>query len=84
MQTLKGHISGIWDLDFSKEEKQLVSCSGDKLVKIWDISTEKSTCISTFQGHNDQIIKCLWLNAGLQIATASVDGVVKLWNVKKQ
>jgi WD40 repeat protein len=26
----------------------------------------------------------LWLNAGLQIATAAVDGVVKLWNVKKQ
>ena len=84
LQTLKGHISGIWDLDFSKEEKQLISCSGDKLVKIWDISTEKASCISTFQGHNDQIIKCLWLNAGLQIATASVDGVVKLWNVKKQ
>lgn len=26
----------------------------------------------------------MWLNAGLQIATAAVDGVVKLWNVKKQ
>jgi hypothetical protein len=24
-----------------------------------------------------------WLNAGLQFASASVDGVVKVWNIKK-
>lgn len=29
-------------------------------------------------------MKGIWLNAGLQIASASVDGVVKVWNLKKQ
>jgi len=29
-------------------------------------------------------VKAVWLNAGLQIASASVDGIVKIWNVSKQ
>jgi U3 small nucleolar RNA-associated protein 13 len=30
------------------------------------------------------LVKLSWLNLGLQLASASVDGVVKIWNVKKQ
>ena len=30
------------------------------------------------------MVKLSWLNLGLQLASASVDGVVKIWNVKKQ
>lgn len=30
------------------------------------------------------MVKAAWLNAGLQIATASVDGIVKIWNYRKQ
>jgi len=58
--------------------------SGDKLLKIWNIGGEKGECVATLQGHADQLIKVKWLNAGLQLASASVDGVVKLWNLKKQ
>lgn len=29
-------------------------------------------------------MKVAWLNAGVQIATASVDGIVKVWNFRKQ
>ena len=30
------------------------------------------------------MVKVAWLNAGVQIATASVDGIVKVWNYRKQ
>lgn len=62
------------------------------LVKVWNIqdvaetpsSANKTSCIATLQGHQDQLVKVHWLNMGLQVATASADGIVKIWNVKKQ
>lgn len=46
--TLKGHKAGIWDVAFSGAEKQLVSVSGDKLVKVWDLNGDLGSCIATF------------------------------------
>ena len=80
---LKGHKKNVWDIQFSPVEKQLVSVSGDMLVKVWDLN-EKGKCLATLQGHQDQLVKVQWLNMGLQLASASVDGVVKIWNIKRQ
>jgi len=84
LMELKGHMKGIWDLEFSPSDKQIVTVSGDKLLKVWNISGEKAECVATLQGHADQLVKVKWINHGLQLASASVDGVVKLWNLKKQ
>ena len=81
---LKGHMKGIWDLEFSPTDKMIVTVSGDRLLKVWNIAGEKGECVATLQGHYEQLIKVKWLNSGLQLASASVDGVVKLWNLKKQ
>lgn len=40
--------------------------------------------MATLQGHQAALVKLNWLNMGLQICSASVDGVVKIWNIKKQ
>ena len=58
-----------------------MSASGDKTVKVWAINDGK--CVATLQGHNSALAKVAWLNAGLQIASASLDGVLKVWNYKK-
>ena len=81
-KTLKGHSSGIWDVAFAPTEQLLVSASGDKLCKVWNVTTGE--CLATMQGHTSALVKAAWLNVGLQIATASVDGIVKVWNFKKQ
>ena len=49
---------------------------------MWNVSTGE--CLATLQGHTSALVKAAWLNAGLQIATASVDGIVKVWNFRKQ
>lgn len=61
---LKGHRKNVWDIQFSPVEKQLVSVSGDMLVKVWDLN-EKGKCLATLQGHQDQLVKVQWLNMGL-------------------
>ena len=52
------------------------------MCKVWNVSTGE--CLATLQGHTSALVKAAWLNAGLQIATASVDGIVKVWNFRKQ
>jgi len=82
VQTLTGHKKGVWDCAFSPVDKLLVSASGDKTVKVWNLTN--GNCIATLQGHLTSLVKVSWLNAGLQIVSASVDGNVKIWNLKKQ
>ena len=79
--TLNGHKKGVWDLKFSPVDQLLVSGSGDKMVKVWNVGLKQ--CVATLQGHGSAVVKVSWLNAGLQIASAATDGVVKLWNLKK-
>lgn len=43
--TLAGHKKGVWDIAFSPVDKLLVSASGDKTLKIWNL--QNGTCIST-------------------------------------
>ena len=64
---LSGHQKGIWDMQFSPAERQLVSVSGDKLLKVWNIAPEETgnRCIATLQGHQEQLVKVNWINMGL-------------------
>ena len=38
LKTLEGHEGKIMDIDISKDEKRLLSCSYDKTWKIWQAS----------------------------------------------
>lgn len=58
-----------------------MSASGDNDLKVWNLTTHQ--CVSTLQGHKQALVKVVWLNAGLQLASASVDGIVKVWNVSR-
>jgi U3 small nucleolar RNA-associated protein 13 len=44
---LKGHMKGVWDLEFSPSDKQVATVSGDKLLKVWNIGAEKPQCVAT-------------------------------------
>jgi U3 small nucleolar RNA-associated protein 13 len=36
--TLTGHKKGVWDCAFSPVDKLLVSASGDKTVRVWNLT----------------------------------------------
>lgn len=71
---LRGHKRGVWSVKFSpagaaaislaeggssSSRGLLLSGSGDKTVKIWSLSTY--TCLLTFEGHSNSVLKVLWL-----------------------
>jgi U3 small nucleolar RNA-associated protein 13 len=50
----------------------LLSCSGDRLVKMWSVS--QGTCLRTFEGHTAGVLRCCFLTAGTQVLSAGEDG----------
>ena len=72
---LRGHKRGVWSVKFSPASAAaislaeggsssstglLVSSSGDKTIKVWSLSTY--TCLLTFEGHSNSVLKVLWLS----------------------
>ena len=72
---LRGHKRGVWSINFSPPSASplnladagssssrglLVSGSGDHTVKVWSLAT--FTCLLTFEGHSNSVLKVIWLS----------------------
>jgi U3 small nucleolar RNA-associated protein 13 len=99
---LKGHRRGVWSVQFAppttpviQGEQGTVSGKGvvltgsvDKTIKLWSLADY--TCIRTFEGHSNSVLKVVWLNIAadeeaaskrrVQFASAGGDGLVKVWD----
>ncbi|KAJ3110660.1 hypothetical protein HK100_002959 [Physocladia obscura] len=71
-----GHTGGIFSISWNREGTQLVSCSSDTTVKIWDIASK--TVVNTFNvGETSGLVEnqqvgCLW--QGEYIISLSLNG----------
>ena len=105
---LRGHKRGVWSVAFSplgtpalttnesgggasSAKGMLVTGSGDKTVRIWSLSDY--SCLRTFEGHANSVLKVVWLptpeqgeggrtKGGVQVASAAGDGLVKVWDAQ--
>jgi len=101
---LRGHKRGVWSVAFSPSDMPTISSDsgtmsgnrgmavtggGDKTVRIWSLND--FSCLKTFEGHTNTVLKVLWLpfekdkaksgsTKGPQVASAASDGLVKVWN----
>ncbi|KAL4231125.1 WD repeat-containing protein 1 [Mactra antiquata] len=71
----KTHNGGIYGLSFSPDGKEVLTVSGDKTAKIWDVESRQN--VVTFKmGENlsDMQVGCLW--SGDYIMTLSLSGYI--------
>jgi WD40 repeat protein len=55
------HKMGVYSLSWNAQGTQLLTCSGDKTCKIWDVETQKSISTFTFPNNTDYMqLGCLW------------------------
>jgi U3 small nucleolar RNA-associated protein 13 len=105
MGVLRGHKRGVWSVAFSPpglpgltttsegggastSRGMVVTGSGDKTVRIWSLTDY--SCLRTFEGHVNSVLKVIWLpacsdgkdNRGVQVASAAGDGLVKVWDAQ--
>lgn len=91
---LRGHKRGVWCVRFAPASftltkvtglerskcRNVVTGSSDRKVKLWSLMDY--SCLKTFEGHTNSVLKTIWISSGLQIASSSADGLVKVWDVK--
>ncbi len=77
--TLKGHNDSVHSIAFSPDGKILASGSGDKTIKLWDISTGET--IKMLTGHSKGVDSVSFSPDGKILASGSYDKTIKLWDV---
>jgi len=78
--SLLGHSSTVWGMDFNKTGDSLVSCSDDRTLRIWSQGQNKKwTCVSCVFGfHGRAIYDVAWSRNGM-IASACGDNAVRIF-----
>ena len=77
--TLEGHRYTVYCIDFSKDNRYLVSGAWDNTVKVWDF--EKSEEIKSFNDHEDMIRDVCFSPDNSMIASASRDHTIRITNL---
>lgn len=73
------HSGGIYGISWSPDGSRLMSASGDRTCKVYDIESKKNT--TTFNVGNDvldQQVSCLW--QGSHLLSISLSGFINYWN----
>lgn len=76
MYRLRGHEAGV--LDVCLDDKYIISCSKDAMIKVWDRKT--GSCVRTLMGHRGPV-NAVQLR-GNKLVSASGDGMAKLWDLE--
>lgn len=68
-----GHDHNVSSVTFTPSGDHIISCSRDKTIKIWEVST--TFCIKTLVGHREWVRMVRVYHDGTLLATSSVDHV---------
>jgi WD40 repeat protein len=74
------HADTIFDVAVSSDGKLLATAGGDRLVKIWDASTQKE--IAKLEGHVSQVLTLAFDEKATQLVSGGMDQEIKVWDVK--
>ena len=73
---------GAWEVNalaFSPGGRRLVSAC-DRTLTVWEIDIDAAQQVAILEGHTGTVNTCAWSPDGALIASASLDGMVRVWD----
>lgn len=81
-RSLHGHSHYVEDVVLSSDGAFALSCSWDRTLRLWDLSTGETT--KTFVGHSNDVLSVAFSADNRQIVSGSRDKTLRLWNTLGQ
>lgn len=78
-KTLDGHQGAVFGVSFLSNQ-QLVSCSADRTLRVWDVAS--GVTVRILQGHTSMVTDVAIPVQGDQIFSVNTRGAIKRWNAK--
>ena len=75
----KGHEKGVYGAKFVSDSKQVITASGDGLLKLWDVESGRE--VRSFPGHAGTVYAVSLSNDGQRMLSGSLDGTARLWDL---
>ncbi len=75
----KAHADTVFDLEFSRDGRRLLSAGGDALVKVWDPSGGEP--LAVLEGHGSQVIAAAFNTNATQVVSGGTDRQLKVWDI---
>ncbi len=75
----EGHKDWISDISFHPQGTHLATCSGDSLIKIWNLV--KAECLFTFKDHSQPVWSVDFHWSGDFLIASSMDHTIRLYDV---
>lgn len=79
LHELSGHTAWADAFAFSPDRRHLMSGSGDRTLRVWNVLTGIKEYVLT--GHSGKVRTCAFFPDGEHVASGASDGVVKVWNL---
>jgi len=76
----RAHDDTIFDMDLSRDGKQLVTAAGDKLIKLWDLASRKE--LARLEGHAAQVLCVAFNSNATQVASGGADKQLRIWDIE--
>jgi WD40 repeat protein len=79
INSLSGHATAVWSIDFNPAGDRIVTGSFDRTFKLWDFIN--LTELSEFEGHSKSALSVAFHPMGNLIASGSLDETIRLWDM---
>ncbi|MUG96279.1 protein kinase [Scytonema sp. UIC 10036] len=80
VNSLEGHNDWVSSLAISPDGQTLVSGSGDRSIKIWNLQT--GGIKTSLNGHTDGVVSVAIAPEGKTLVSGSIDGTIKIWDLQ--
>ena len=75
----RAHADTIFDIEFSRDSTKLLTASGDKLVRVWNVATHQE--VATLEGHTAQVLGASFNSNATQVVSGGADKQLKVWDI---